>query len=420
MNSRVRWMLISLLFFGGAISYLDRAALSVAAPFIVRELNLDPASLGLVFSSFFIGYTVFCFVGGYSADRFGPKTVFTWAMTGWSVFCGLTAICYSLTSLIIVRVIFGAGEGPFCSTANKLVANWFPRHEQASAVGIANAGQPLGAALAGPLVGYLALTFGWRVSFVAIASVGIVWVLIWMIVAKDSPYGSQKELDRRAPSREKGASLAELGSFMARPMTLATAFAFFGYFYVLYFFLSWFPSYLTMSQHLTVQRMALFNVVPWIGGFLGLASGGFICDTIFKLTGRAIFARKLIITCSLACAAVCTAFAGAVTNLYGAVALMTFAVFSMYVSGSSYFAIVFDTVPGERVGAVSGFVHLVGNLAGVLAPAITGFLVKWSGNFENAFYVTAGVAAFGCLAVVVFVNANQPGVLTAAAQSPIH
>jgi len=112
------WFIIALLFIGGAISYLDRAALSIAAPMIAEDMQLDPGRLGIVFSSFFVGYALFCFVGGFAADRIGPKNVFTLAMTVWSVFCGLTAAATGLVSLLVVRVIFGMGEGPFGSAAN--------------------------------------------------------------------------------------------------------------------------------------------------------------------------------------------------------------------------------------------------------------------------------------------------------------
>ena len=126
MFKKLRWLLIGLLFIGGGISYLDRAALSIAAPLLSRDLNLEPGQLGLVFSIFFFGYAAFCFVGGWASDRIGPKNVFTLAMTVWSVFCGLTAAVVGLWYLLFVRIVFGMGEGPFSATANKFVSNWFP------------------------------------------------------------------------------------------------------------------------------------------------------------------------------------------------------------------------------------------------------------------------------------------------------
>jgi D-galactonate transporter len=408
----LRWFMICLLFVGGGISYLDRAALSIAAPLISKDLSLDPAQLGIVFSSFFFGYALFCFVGGWASDRIGAKNVFTLAMTVWSVFCGLTAATFSIGSLLVVRVIFGMGEGPFSSTANKFVSNWFPRREQASAVGMANAGQPLGAALAGPLVGFIAVTWNWRVAFVVVALVGLVWVAAWALMATDRPeqhpkLSAAERADILQPVRDEVAPPAvnTLGELLRRPAILATAFAFFGYAYILYFFLSWFPSYLTMVHHLTVQRMGIVSVIPWLVGFIGLAAGGFVCDYVYRLTGRPLFARKLVLVSSLLLAAVCVALAGVVVDVYGVVALMAVSVFFMYLTASTYWAIILDTVEPARVGGVSGFVHMIANCAGIVAPALTGYLVEWTGSFTSAFLVTGGIAVAGAFAVAAFVRA---------------
>jgi MFS transporter, ACS family, hexuronate transporter len=414
MVKSLRWFIVFLLFLGGGISYLDRAALSIAAPLIARDLSLDPAQLGIVFSSFFFGYAPFCFVGGWASDRIGAKNVFTLAMTVWSVFCGLTAGVFSLASLLVVRVIFGMGEGPFSATANKLVSNWFPRREQASAVGIANAGQPLGAAIAGPLVGFIAVSFSWRAAFVAVATLGLVWTVFWLLLATDRPEqhpklsAAERAEILEAPNEAPPAEVGTLGELLRRPAILATAFAFFGYAYILYFFLSWFPSYLTMAQHLSIQRMGVVNVIPWLLGFLGLASGGFVCDYVYRRTGRALFSRKLVLVTSLIIAAVCVALAGIVTDVAGVVALMAVSVFFMYLTASTYWAIILDTVETRRVGGVGGFVHMIANCAGIAAPAMTGYLVQWSGSFSSAFILAGAIAVAGALAVAIFVREPAP------------
>jgi MFS transporter, ACS family, hexuronate transporter len=419
MTQRPRWVLVTLLFVGGMISYLDRAALSITAPLISRDLHLDPAQLGIVFSSFFVGYALFCFVGGYASDRFGPKKVLSISMLVWSLFCGLTAGVFSIASLLVVRVVFGMGEGPYCANINKLVSNWFSRKDQATAIGVANSGQSFGAALAGPIVGFIAVSAGWRMSFVIIAAVGVLWVLAWMAWAKDKPEVAPEsgldarqeraEMQPRAASGVAGTTGAAepLRAYLLRPAILATAFAFFGYAYILYFFLSWFPSYLTMAHHLSIQKMSVVSVIPWLVGTTGLVAGGFVCDWIYRKTGRAIFARKLVLIVSLAVGAICIAATGTITDLTSAVALMAVAVFFMYASFNTYFAIILDTVEKSRVGAVSGFVHFIANLAGIAAPAATGFLVQWSGNFKSAFLLTGAIAALGALSVAVFVRAPR-------------
>jgi len=420
METRSRWMIVWLLFVGGAISYLDRAALSITAPLVAKELNLDPAQMGIVFSSFFVGYALFCFVGGYAADRFGPKLVLTISMLVWSLFCGLTAVTVGVASLLVVRVIFGMGEGPFCANINKLISNWFPKSQQASAIGIANSGSSFGAALAGPIVGFLAVSVGWRVAFVAIAAVGVLWVVFWVAFAKDKPKVAPDTQDaviaESLPAQSVQASRS-LREYLMRPAILATAFAFFGYAYILYFFLTWFPSYLTMVHHLSIKTMSIVTVIPWAVGAAGLVLGGVVCDYLFRVTGRAILARKIVLVTSLGAGAICIALTGTVTDLTGAVALMATAVFFMYASYNTYFAIVLDTVEKERVGAVGGFIHFIANLAGIVAPALTGFLVEWSGNFESAFLLTGAIAASGAILVLVCVRSpkRQPGLAASVA-----
>jgi ACS family hexuronate transporter-like MFS transporter len=405
-----RWTVLALLFIGGMINYLDRSAIAVAAPFLTEQLSLSPSQLGWVFSVFFFGYAAFCFVGGYAADRIGGRNVFAIAAVIWSVFCGLTAFVFSYASLLIVRVIFGAGEGPYGSATNKLVSNWFPRHQQGSAVGWANSGTPLGGAIAGPIVGFIALAYGWRVSFVVIALIGLCWAVAWVLLVTERP---EQNVDISAAERTAIAAGAEaptagprvgLGRLLIRPGVLATAFAFFGYAYILYFFLSWFPSYLMTQQHLSIRSMSFVGMIPWLLGFIGLAGGGMVSDIIYRFTGNAVLARKLVLVGGLLIAAVSVALAGEVTGVLAAVTLMAVSVFFMYLTGHTYFTLILDTIENNRVGGVSGFVHLIANLAGIVAPAVTGYMVEASGSFTGAFVLAGAIALLGALSVAVFVH----------------
>ncbi|SAK86481.1 transmembrane sugar transporter [Caballeronia hypogeia] len=414
----LRWFIVFMLFLAGAISYLDRAALSVAAPLIAKDLHLTPAELGIVFSVFFIGYSLFCFVGGYAADKFGAKRVLVASMSLWSVFCGLTAGVVGMASLIVVRVIFGAGEGPYATCTNKMISGWFERSKQATAVGYANAGQQFGGAIAGPIVGMLALSVGWRVSFIVIAALGLAWVVLWALFVTDDPKKS-RWLDKKESIAvgTSDSSLAPttpddgrpLGAWLRSPSILATAFAFFGYAYILYFFLSWFPSYLTMERHLSLQSMSFVNVIPWACGAVGIALGGVTSDLIYRATGKAVLSRKIVIVTSLLISAVCVALAGSVATLTLAVTLMAVTVFFMNLTLGAYWGIILDTIPQTRMGAVGGFMHLIANTAGILAPAATGFLVQATSVFASAFMLSGGIALFGALAVAIFVRAPGGG-----------
>jgi nitrate/nitrite transporter NarK len=150
--------------------------------------------------------------------------------------------------------------------------------------------------------------------------------------------------------------------------------------------------------------MSFVSAIPWLLGFVGLAGGGMVSDAIFRLTGNAVLARKMVLVGGLLIAAVCVALAGAATGVLAAVGLMTVSVFFMYLTGHTYFTLILDTIEKRRVGGVSGFVHLIANLAGIVAPAATGYMVQASGSFTSAFALTGAIAVLGALAVAVFVR----------------
>lgn len=407
-----RWQIIMLIFLASMINYLDRTAFSVAAPYITKEYGLTPSQLGILFSSFFMGYAIFNFVGGYLSDIYGPRKVFAGSMTVWSIFCGLTAAAFSFTSLLIVRVCFGIGEGPISATTSKTVSNWFPSKERSSAMGIASAGTPLGAAIAGPIVGVIAMYFSWQVAFVIMAVIGIVWAMFWWRTAKDlpgeDPTVSKEELAEITQGQIQlsaaGGGKLPLSYFLKQPTVLLTALAFFAYNYNLFFFLTWFPSYLTMAKGLSIAKMSIVTTLPWFMGFVGLASGGFISDFLFRKTGKLMFSRKIILVAGLGATAVCVALTGFAESVEWAVGLMSIAIFTLYLTGSTYWALIQDTVSGENVGGVGGFVHFLANLSGIIGPAVTGYIVQSTGAFTSAFVLAGSLALMGSLAVAFFVR----------------
>jgi MFS family permease len=410
-NSRSRWIPVWFLFAGGLINYMDRSAISVAAPLLMKDMHLNPARLGIVFSSFFAGYALFTFIGGYASDVLGPKRVFVLAMTVWSTFCGLTAAAVGFLSLLVVRVGFGFGEGPFGAAANKMSGAWFPRRKVATAIGLANAGTPIGGALAGPVAGWIELRYGWRTSFVVLAAIGFLWTILWVLFVPDRPKAPDLQRDTAGAEVQTDLgvdhrSLREfpLSSYLRSPVIIATGLSFFGYSYILYFFLSWFPSYLTMSRHLKIPDMALVNTIPWILGTVGLVMSGLVCDFLAEVMGDVLRARKLVlVVCSIA-AASCVTLAGLVPDLFSVVACMAASIFFLYLTGATYWAIIQETVHPKHVGAVGGYVHLIANCAGVVGPAATGLIVQATGSFTSTFVLAGGIGLSGALLVAIFVK----------------
>ncbi|WP_264273506.1 MFS transporter [Duffyella gerundensis] len=416
MFKNLRWTLVLLLFLVYMINYLDRVALSLTVPMIEKDLLLNAEQFGLIFGSFFFGYAIFNFVGGLATDKFGPTLVLGLAVGLWSLFCGLTAVATGFWSMLILRVLFGMAEGPICASANKAINGWFPKKQAATAMGLLSAGSPLGGAIAGPIIGYLALGFGWRPAFVIICLIGVVWMAAWFFIAADNPAKSKRvsaeerslierlKAEQQTAAEEASEASHGLAHYLRQPIILVTAFAFFCYNYILFFFLSWFPAYLVQAHGLDIKAMSITTMIPWIVGFVGLALGGWISDKIFNITGKLLLSRKIVLVFSLMAAAICVALAGTVKEVNSAVIMMSVSIFFLYITGAIYWAIIQDVVHKSRVGSISGFIHLVGSLSGIIGPVVTGFIVHHTGKFDSAFVLAGVVAAVGALLVLLVIK----------------
>ncbi|MFL9913704.1 MFS transporter [Paraburkholderia sp. RL17-337-BIB-A] len=417
---KYRWVIAALLFAASIIAFIDRAALSVAAPFVRADLHLSPAQMGTIFSAFFGGYALFCFVGGWASDRFGPKRTYAVSMLVWSVFCGLTATASSFTTLLILRIFFGVGEGPMGAVTNKTARNWFPPRETGIVMGLSpTGGNMVGAAFASPLVAALAIAFGWRMAFIVIMLLGLIWLSAWLWLMKDRPALSRRvgEAERQYIEAERGEATADtrevmpLGYYLRSPLVLGIAFAFFASNYILYFFLSWLPSYLVDVRHLDIRSMSIIGSIPWMMGLPGCALGGVFSDRLLTRTGNPMFARKIIVVGGLLIGAVLLALSTQVTTTGAAVTLIAAITFLNATTPLACWALVQELVPSRRVGAVGGYVHFLSNLSGIIGPAATGYIIQYGGGYGASFVMASMVAAVAALVVCFFVRSPRTATL---------
>lgn len=421
MFKKYRWTVVVMLFAAMLINYLDRSALSIAAPLLSKEFNLTPSEMGMVFSSFFIGYAVFNLVGGYIADKYGAKIVLAGSMLVWSAFCGLTTMATGLTSLLVIRFFFGVGEGPIAAATNKLVYNWFPTNERTRAMSYALAGVPLGSAIAGPVVGLLTSSLGWKIAFWILVCFGVLWTAVFLSKVSETPaenkYVEPEEVQEIATGQTfkmvDGVAEADDDSlpwnyYLKKPIVLAAGIGYFAHSYVLFFFLSWFPSYLMQAKGLSLKEMSFATVVPWLVGTMGFVFGGHIADYVLAKTGNVYLTRKLTTVVSSIVVALCVGVAGIVETTASALILSGIALFAMYVAIPNFWGIVQDNVHGKQVGLVGGFIHFISNISGVIAPFATGMIVQKTGGFVGSFFVAAGVTILGAIVLFIFVRADKP------------
>ena len=410
--------IVFLLFLAGVVNYLDRAAFSVAMPYIKDHLHLSPTEVGVMLSSFFFGYALFNFVGGHLSDIYGPKKVFAIAMVSWSLFCGLTGLAFGYTMLFVVRVLFGMSEGPISTTINKAITNWVPLSQRSRSVGIANAGNPLGGAVAGPIVGFIAVMWNWRISFIILMALGFIWTFFWLRSFTDRPHNNPHtsprevveydEEQKALPAAQQGQHKLPLRFYIGQPIVLFTGLAFFSINYILYFFLTWFPSYLSMERGLNIKEISIASAIPWIIGSVGIAIGGATSDWIFRKTHNLLFSRKIMLVGGLILSAVCISLSGSVSSVNGAVGMMALGIFFMYFSAAAPWSIISEHISADKVGGVGGFVHLLANTSGMIAPILTGLIVQYTGNFIAAFILAGAVGVVGAVGVALFVKPIHP------------
>ncbi|WP_231644900.1 MFS transporter [Sciscionella sediminilitoris] len=404
---RYRWAVLSMNFLVLGLNYADRAAIGVAAPVIMAEYGFSKSSWGWISAAFFLGYAPFCFIGGYTADKFGPRKVMAVAVAWWSLFTALTAAGFGFVSFLVIRFFFGFGEGPQATVTAKTMSNWFPQRQLGTAMGLSQASTPLGGAVGTPLVVALMNAFhgDWRAPFIILGVIGVLFVIGWWTVVRDRPEGFRRvrpaEIAEMAAEERAHPVEAENGGgsrwrYLRNPVVLTTALAYFGYSWVLYAFLNWFPDFLSEAHGLDLNSIAFTGSIPWLCGFVGLAIGGVLTDALGRKFG--VFgARKWTVVLGMLLVAIAFAGVGVVDSTTASVTLMAVVVFILYIVGAQFFALIAPVVPRASFGSVSGFVHFIANIAGIIGPVAIGYL-----GWGTAFGLSAAIAAVPVLALAVF------------------
>lgn len=182
----------------------------------------------------------------------------------------------------------------------------------------------------------------------------------------------------------------------------ATALAYFGYAWILWTFLNWFPTYLVDARNLDLGGLAVTGAVPWIGGCIGTALGGLFTDWLARRTGRTLAPRRWTVVICLAATGLLFGLIGVVSGVVGAVALMTVVVFLLYFTGAQYWLIVGEAVPHATYGSVSGAVQMFATTAPIIAPALTGYLVESALGWTGTFAIASAIAVAGALLLAAF------------------
>jgi MFS transporter, ACS family, D-galactonate transporter len=411
----IRWYMLLLIMMVMFINFADRANLSVAAPLIGQDLELSPVSMGILFSAFGWMYTATIPFGGIILDRIGPRLLLTLSLIGWSAFTCFMGLGKSLTALIGCRIGVGFFEAPVIPTNVRCVTAWFPATERALSVGLYTSMQYVAMGFITPVLAWISLSYGWPAIFYITGGFSLLGGIIWHIYYRD-PHDSclvnQAELDYI----QSGGGLSDSGSTNTVPFSWKNVKKllayrqiwgmFIGQFSVqttLFFFLTWFPTYLVTGKGLTLLKSGFYAAIPFLVAMAGSILGGKWSDWLIHKGYSNSFARKAPIIIGFALSTVILA-ANYTENMTLIILFMAIAFFGQAVASSVTGALLSDIAPNGMVGLTGGMLYFIANIGGTLAPLVIGYILQATGGYNLALAYVSAVAAFGVLAYVVIMG----------------
>jgi ACS family D-galactonate transporter-like MFS transporter len=424
-RSKARYQILLLLAIGTMINYLDRTVLGIAAPQLTKELGINAAVMGLLFSVFSWSYVASQIPGGLFLDRFGSKLTYFLSMTFWSLCTLAQGLVHGIGALFALRLGLGVSEAPCFPTNSRVVATWFPQSERAMATGTYTVGEYIGLAFFSPFLFMLMGAFGWRSLFYVVGAVGIVFGLVWWKFYREPhehPWINQAELDyieaggglthgkkdaapAGAPAAAAGKSGFEwrtIGRLLKHRQLAGICLGQFAGNSTLVFFLTWFPTYLATERHMGWLKIGFFAIMPFIAASIGVMFGGIFSDWLLRRGKSANVARKLPIIAGLLLASTII-LANYVESNVAVIAILSVAFFAQGMAALGW-TLVSDIAPEGLLGVTGGIFNFAANLAGIITPLVVGFIVAATGSFVGALVFIGAVALIGALSYIFIVG----------------
>lgn len=386
----LRWWIVGTVFLATTINYIDRQALSVAAPTIRADLNLSNEDYGWIVSAFLLAYAIMQFLSGRAIDKVGTKTGFSIAVIWWSIANMLHAFSKGFASLASFRFLLGIGEAANYPAAMKAISEWFPDNEKSKAVGILNMGPGLGAIIAPPLMAWLILSFGWQMAFVLTGAIGFLWLILWRWMyhsPKDHPRITNEELGIIPEVSKEDACKTSWWTYFEYKETWAVALSRFVSDGVFYFFVFWLPNYLSDVKGFNLVEIGMFAWIPFlasdIGSFVGGWSGAKLIDRGYSIGASRkiiIWIGAILVLPILACIYIDDAML--------AIALISFALFSTQFKQSSLFTLPIDLFESKDAASVWGISGSAGSFGAMLFTPMIGWMVD-NMSYEPVFIIIA-------------------------------
>jgi len=404
-RTRVRYLIIAIIFAVSCFSYGDRVALSIAGAAMSKDFSLDPLKMGYLLSGFSWAYVLGQLPSGGLLDRYGSKRIYGFSIVAWSICAFLTGFAgYGLASaaftvVFVLRLVSGFAQAPVFPGNGRIVASWFPTSERGLASAIFNSSQYFALLIFAPIFGWLVHDYGWRSCFWFMGALGMVLTLIWFrniwgveehpsINSAEVQYiesgGGLVNTDQgnRATATANPLTWSAVKMLLSHRMLVGVYIGQYCIVTLTWFFLTWFPIYLSQARHMSIMKVGFAAAVPGLCGGFGGILGGIISDRLLR-NGRSLtFARKAPIMAGMALSMTMIACNYAHSQAL-MLLLMSISFFGKGI-GALGWTVISDTSPKGMVGMNGALFNLFGNMAGITTPIIIGYIVKKTGSFDDA------------------------------------
>lgn len=403
---KLRYTILAIIWLGWLFSFLDRMVISVALPFIGKDLNISATMQGGILSAFFAGYALFQIPGGMLADKFGSRKVMSIAIAWWSVFTSLTGFIASYPIMLVARCVFGVGEGCFPGASWKMIATYFPPRQRATATAIQSSVNTLGPAVASLVAAGIIAAYGWRTVFIFLGIPGALIALTMWLYFRDNPadhpHMSKEELSELQEGAATATTAAATNSgitfkeFIRQPILWQMVIIWFLFDITFWGFVSWLPSYLMKVRGFSLLQAGINGSIPFFVGTVGMLVGGYLSD---RVKGQ----RKWMFIPNALIAGFFLYLTYSVPSADMAVAYQSVSAFFMFLAMAAFWGLVMDTIPSHIMGSSSGTVNFGGQVAGFISPFVMGYLIDaGKGSFDTAFiFLIAAVVASAVVALTV-------------------
>ena len=367
-----RWALVCLLAVGVIIAYVDRTNLSIAlaSKDFRAFFDLTDSQRGLLNSAFFWTYTLMQIPAGLIVDRFGVRIPLAIGFALWCVVAAATSMSTAIWQLVACRLLLGIGESVVWPAGLSWLRANMEEKERGLATGIFVSGSKWGPALASVLASRLISNYGWRQMFLILGVGGAFWIIPWLLFSKSSRQHAESGPVAEVP----------LAYLMKTPQMWGTLIGTFCYNYFLFYSLTWLPAYFVESRQLSLNSMGVYSFFSFAGSATVAILAGWGADGLIRRGLDAVHVRRWFTVAGLICAS--TEVIGAMSSSNRvAIFFAVFSVTGLGLATANYWALTQTLIPGSGGGRIAAVQNTALNLAGIVAPIITGGLKEMTGSY---------------------------------------